>query len=580
MLTRRASRGDGFRLVPIVLDPDAPKFPFLKSVHHVNFSRPDRYRESFARLLCGLKREPPGPAPWYEGDLETADYSRYAAPVANGVSQPARAWVDQVFEALYSRRAVVMPAPQDRLDGRQTALIRERAEAELGADRFLHAGPPSGSGNRLTKAQRQEYFQILGRQCEFQEPITSGCDFADALAHRLEPGRMLLLVSRFEQGHPDAQVELAKNLRHLLDSQSRLHLILTGGEGLADLYFVTAEHSPAQPRRVPGVPGNDAGRRTGDDCCKRGQDVPLSDAVLDAICTASGGLPRLVERCCRFLSDRGFDRAAAEEGIARSPEIWKKILPLAQAETTRKRLAEQLRTDDVGPAQTVFDRRLAASALLVRSAASQHRPAAFGLTLPRDPRGWPDDFGIAVAFAFGVRATCRRFLFFFLISQTEETAGTEATKGGHRARHTLQSQDAVALRILRRDCAFSEGNGRNEEKNEANKEGGDKSLALHRKDDHAPCPTGSNLLGLSCTRPRRASLGLSNPRHPCCLVQRRSLISKKRSGSTWAPSMPSPSARTGSGWPAGRLTRWFGCGMRPRDKKCGDWMDMAATLIR
>jgi hypothetical protein len=115
MIARRASRGDGFRLVPIVLDPCAPKFPFLKSVHHVDFSQPDRYRESLQRLLCGLNGKPPGPSPWFEGDLETADYSRYAAPLANGLLQPARAWVEQVFEALYSRRAVVMPAPEDRL---------------------------------------------------------------------------------------------------------------------------------------------------------------------------------------------------------------------------------------------------------------------------------------------------------------------------------------------------------------------------------------------------------------------------------------------------------------------------------
>ena len=375
MLTRRASRGDGFRLVPIVLDPDAPKFPFLKSVHHVDFSQPDRYRESFARLLCGLKGESPGPSPRYDGDLETADYSRYAAPLANGVLQPARAWVDQVFEALYSRRAVVMPAPQDRLDGRQTALIRERAEAEFGADRFLHAGPPTGSGTRLTKAQRQEYFQILGQQCEFQERTTSGRDFADAVARRVQRGRLLLLISRFDHGHPDACVELATNVRQLLESQRGLHVILTGGEDLADLYFVRADHSlvnHAEYLACPEMTRDDVRAIIG----QSRPGVPLPDENLDAICAASGGLPRLVDRCGRFLGQGGFDRAAAEEDIARSPEIWKKILPLAQEEATRNRLAELLRTDDVGPAQTYLTdpllRRLYWSGLL-RPSADQRR---------------------------------------------------------------------------------------------------------------------------------------------------------------------------------------------------------------
>ncbi len=375
LMTHRASRGKGFRLVPIVLDPDAPKFPFLNCIHHVDFSQPERYRESFARLLCGLKGEPPGPAPWYEDDLETADYSRYAAPVANGGSRPALAWVDQVFEALYSRRAEVMPAPQDRLDGQQTALIRERAEAEFGADRFLHAGPPTGRGRRLTKAQRQEYFQILGQQCGFQERITSGRDFAEALASRLEQGRLLLLISRFDHGHPDARVELGTSMRHLLESQNRLHLLLTGGEDLADLYFVTAEHSLLDHAEYLPCP-----EMTRDDVRamvrQTRADLSLSESALDAICAASGGLPRLVERCSRFLNGGGFDRAAAEDDIARLPEIWKKIVPLAQEEDTRKRLAELLQTDDVGPSQTyltdVLLRRLYWSGLL-RPNADQRR---------------------------------------------------------------------------------------------------------------------------------------------------------------------------------------------------------------
>lgn len=375
MIARRASRGDGFRLVPVVLDPCAPKFPFLESVHHVDFSQPDRYRESFQRLLCGLNGEPPGPSPWFEGDLETADYSRYAAPLANGLLEPARAWVEQVFEALYSRRAVVMPAPEDRLDGRQTALIRQQAEVEFGADRFLHIGPPTGNGKRLTKAQRQEYFQILGQQCGFEDRITGGRDFADAVASRVRRGQLLLLISRFDHGHPDACVELATNVRQLLETQHGLHVILTGGEDLSDLYFVTAEHSlinHAEYLVCPEMTRADVRAMVS----QLHPAVPLSDEDLDAIYAASGGLPRLVERCVRFLGEAGFDRAAAEDGIARSPEIWKKILPLAQEEASRKRLAELLHNDDVGPALTYLvdplQRRLYWSGLL-RPSTDQRR---------------------------------------------------------------------------------------------------------------------------------------------------------------------------------------------------------------
>ena len=165
MLTRHAIRGDPFRLVPMVLDPDAPKLPFLHSVHHVDFSRPDRYRESFAQLLCGLKGEPSGPSPWYEGDLETADYSQYAAPLANGVLEPAGLGWIRCSRRCSQRRAVVMPAPQDRLDGRQTALICERAESEFGADRFLHAGPPTGS-EPPDQGPAARVLSDPGQQCE------------------------------------------------------------------------------------------------------------------------------------------------------------------------------------------------------------------------------------------------------------------------------------------------------------------------------------------------------------------------------------------------------------------------------
>ena len=205
---------------------------------------------------------------------------------------------------------------------------------------FLHVGPPTGSGSRLTKAQRQEYFQILGQQCEFQERITSGRDFADALARRVERGRLLLLISRFDHGHPDACVELATNVRQLLESQRRLHVILTGGEDLADLYFVRAEHSlmnHAEYLACPEMTRDDVRAMVAADCgrgCRCRTRIWMPFVRPAAVCRGWSNA------AAGFWAKRGFDRAAAEEDIARSPEIWKKILPLAQEEASRKRLAE------------------------------------------------------------------------------------------------------------------------------------------------------------------------------------------------------------------------------------------------
>ncbi len=244
MLSCGSDGNGGFHIVPVVLDPNAPKFAFLKSIHHVDFSQRDRYRESFARLLCGLKGEPPGPNPSYDGELEIPDYSDYEKPAPENSPLQARAWVDEVMESLFSESAVVMPAPDGRLDGSQNRLIMDRASASYGQDRAFQIMPPAGSERKLTAAQRREYFGHLGRQCKFEAKVESGQALTEQFADLMQNGRELfVLVSGFDHGHPDGRAELASSLRELLERDLPFRLVLTGGEELCELFFVVTDHS-------------------------------------------------------------------------------------------------------------------------------------------------------------------------------------------------------------------------------------------------------------------------------------------------------------------------------------------------
>ena len=370
MLGRGADRNDGFRIVPVVLDPNAPKFPFLKSIHHVDFSRRVRYRESFARLLSGLQGEPPGPNPSYSGELKIPDYSDYEKPLADDSPLQARAWVDEVMELLFHESAVVMPAPDGRLDGSQNRLIMDKASESYGEQQAFQIMPPAGSGKKLTVAERREYFGHLGRQCKFTAKIDSGRALTEQFADLMQDRRELfVLVSGFDHGHPDGRAELASSLRGLLELDLPFRLVLTGGEDLCELFFVVAEHSLLNHAKYMPCPelGLDDVRRL---LTMLHPQLEIRDDVVEQVAAVSGRHPRLIKHCSTFVTAAGFDRDQAFAKIVAAPELLRSCLPIVKNDELHEQVAKRLSADEVGPWQDNLidpvDRRLYWAGLLRR----------------------------------------------------------------------------------------------------------------------------------------------------------------------------------------------------------------------
>ncbi|MGD2085323.1 MAG: hypothetical protein PVH61_03980 [Candidatus Aminicenantes bacterium] len=70
----------GFVIIPLVLGKEIPDFPFMKDILWVDFRHPDKYRESFYRLLCAIEGKSPGPSREFEGDLTFPQQSKEPIP--------------------------------------------------------------------------------------------------------------------------------------------------------------------------------------------------------------------------------------------------------------------------------------------------------------------------------------------------------------------------------------------------------------------------------------------------------------------------------------------------------------------
>ncbi|RSZ60921.1 hypothetical protein HF313_17465 [Massilia atriviolacea] len=225
-----------------------------------------------------------------------------------------------------------------------------RARAQYGAGATLHIQPPYS-----VSANSGEYFAAIGRQCGFDN-VASDYEFEAAMEQRLGAGeRVFCLVSRFEQGTPALREALAGILRSLSEMYSgRLHLLLCGGEALADLKYRSGDLSLLNIARVAHWPDADA-----DDLrILAGQRWPahgLAPGAVAALANLCGGHPALFEEGMQWLSERGATLPDAlpdlRVHLANSARLWQTFLPLTATPASRERLRELLHAPDLGRAR-------------------------------------------------------------------------------------------------------------------------------------------------------------------------------------------------------------------------------------
>lgn len=269
-------------------------------------------------------------------------------------TQPFAAFQDRVFTQLaqampYPISLLLSPAHWGQPPFRQELL--QRARTQYGEASVLHIQPPYS-----VSAAQVDYFAAIGRQCGLGE-VASDYEFESALERRLLAGeRIFCLVSRFEQGTPALRETLAGILRSLSEMHSgRLHLLLCGGEALADLKYRSGDLSLLNIAQVNHWPDPSL-----DDLTQlarlRWPEHLWTQPVVAALQATSGGHPALFEEGLQWLVDQGVDEANASSSVLRtqltsSPRLWQTFLPLAQAPASRTRLQQLLQADDLGRAR-------------------------------------------------------------------------------------------------------------------------------------------------------------------------------------------------------------------------------------
>jgi hypothetical protein len=110
MITLQNS-GSGFFYVPSVIG-EFPDLPFLETMQAVDFgdSSPQRYRQAFQRLLCGLRQQSPGPDPMFTGELRLP---RINTADRRPLMQSERTFLESVFARPETGRPLMILAQAD-----------------------------------------------------------------------------------------------------------------------------------------------------------------------------------------------------------------------------------------------------------------------------------------------------------------------------------------------------------------------------------------------------------------------------------------------------------------------------------
>jgi len=269
-------------------------------------------------------------------------------------AQPFAAFQDRLFAQLaqampYPIALLLSPAHWGQPPFRQELL--QRARAQYGDGAVLHIQPPYS-----VSTVPAEYFAAIGRQCGLGD-VASDYEFESALERRLLAGeRLFCLVSRFEQGTPALRETLAGILRSLSEMHSgRLHLLLCGGEALADLKYRSGDLSLLNIAQVNHWPDPSLEDLT-QLARHRWPEQAWPQPVLAGLQELSGGHPALFEEGLQWLVDQGVTEAQARSAalrthLAASPRLWQTFLPLAQSPATRQRLVQLLQADELGRAR-------------------------------------------------------------------------------------------------------------------------------------------------------------------------------------------------------------------------------------
>lgn len=228
------------------------------------------------------------------------------------------------------------------------------AQQVYGSGAVLHIRPPYS-----VEADVRGYFAAIGAQCGFAA-VDSDFAFEAALERRLAAGeRVFCLVSRFEQGDAALREALAGILRGLSEMYSgRLHLMLCGGEALAELKYQSGDLSLLNIASVENWP--DPGAAELRALAARKLPPERVDAgLLARLERECGGHPALIDEALSLHAVNSvLEDHQLTECLAGSVRLWEGFVPLLGEAQARGRIAAWLEQPVLGRAQPYLIDRL------------------------------------------------------------------------------------------------------------------------------------------------------------------------------------------------------------------------------
>ncbi len=239
MIARKRENPD-FRIIPVIYGDEIPDFPFINDIYRVDFrhTQNDRraYKESFYRLVCGLDGKVPGADACLLNELEYPGAKCNRSGMLPSPNEDR--FLNELFEMLHTKRAIILLAQEDRGQGRLVPGLMERAEKRFDRKNVFHVGPPYGRDVDLA-----DFFATLAMQLNLgKTEINSSISFQQALERKLANGNgLFMMVSGFENASSTGQEQLAGIFRALNERYPHMfRIVISGGEKLADLYYTGA----------------------------------------------------------------------------------------------------------------------------------------------------------------------------------------------------------------------------------------------------------------------------------------------------------------------------------------------------
>lgn len=346
----RQRRGDGFRLIPLILQA-SEGFAFVGELFAVDFraaSTAGLYRRRLHEVVCGVRGEPPGPSIALQGEIElppTVDPAERAADTG-----AFRALLDDV-----QRHRVAAVFAQEGAQHLTTIeQLIEAATARFQGWRVSHLTPLVCEEDRAA-----DYFAHAARRCGLAGEIADAAAFGRALEDEFSRGaRRLVIVSHIENGPDAARRALATQLRRLLESHPEaLRLLFVGGEKLDELVFHASQTlsvlsnaaATAHDWPAPGLAEMRA--------LLRGEEIGAEEAAL--LLELTGGEPRLLAECLRRRARMPLRSAAAYAAVIHDcPTTWQWFAPIVTEAEARRRACALLAEADLGPFGRIRDNEL------------------------------------------------------------------------------------------------------------------------------------------------------------------------------------------------------------------------------